>query len=172
MTTATTTDDPLRGEGDRISALLGELEHSAGPTTWPRVQELVQRVVGLYGAGLERVLAAAVEAGAPPDRLTQELGADALVASLLVLHGLHPRSVRERVEEALDTVRPYLASHAGDVELLDVDDEGVVRLRWLGTCQGCPSSRITLEHAVERAIAEAAPEVTRVTVDGAVGVAP
>ena len=50
--------------------------------------------------------------------------------------------------------------HGGDVELLDVDeDAGAVHLRLLGSCDGCPSSAVTLQHAVERAIVEAAPEI-------------
>ena len=61
---------------------------------------------------------------------------------------------------ALDEVRPYLASHGGDVELLGVED-GVVRLRLEGSCNGCPSSAMTLKLAIEEAIARAAPDVER-----------
>ena len=63
-------------------------------------------------------------------------------------------------------MRPFLAHHDGDVELLAVDPElGAVRLRLLGSCDGCPSSAVTLQLAVERAIVEAAPEVVRIDVD-------
>ena len=54
------------------------------------------------------------------------------MASLLLVHGLHPYSVETRVEQALASVRPYLGSHGGDVELLGVSDDGLVRLRLLG----------------------------------------
>ena len=64
--------------------------------------------------------------------------------------------VRERVLGALDEVRPYLATHGGGVELLDVSD-GVVRLRLEGSCNGCPSSALTLQSAVDEAIMRAAP---------------
>ena len=87
------------------------------------------------------------------------------MASLLVLHGLHPRDTETRVVEALDKVRPYLGSHAGGVELLGVDPEGVVRLRLEGSCDGCPSSTMTVKLAIERAIEEAAPDVTAVEVE-------
>ncbi len=91
---------------------------------------------------------------------------DELVASLLVLHGLHPKDTRTRVVEALDQVRPYLGSHAGGVELLGVDPEaGVVHLRLEGSCDGCPSSTQTVKLAIERAIEQAAPEVTAVEVE-------
>ena len=62
------------------------------------------------------------------------------MAGLLLVHGLHPYDVQTRVARALDSVRPYLGSHGGDVELLGVDAEGVVTLRMLGNCDGCPSS--------------------------------
>ena len=58
-------------------------------------------------------------------------------------------------------------THGGDVELLDIDaDAGAVHLRLLGSCDGCPSSAVTLQLAVERAIVEAAPEIVRIDVDG------
>ena len=93
---------------------------------------------------------------------------DELVAHLLLLHGLHPVPVRERVRGALDEVRPYLVAHGGGVELLGVDD-GVVRLRLEGACNGCPSSALTLKLAVEEAIARAAPDVERIEAEGADG---
>jgi Fe-S cluster biogenesis protein NfuA len=66
-----------------------------------------------------------------------------------------------------------LAQHGGDVELLDLDaDAGAVLLRLLGSCDGCPSSAITLQMAVERAITEAAPEITRIDVHEPSRIAP
>ena len=65
-----------------------------------------------------------------------------------------------RVESALESVRPFLQGHGGDVELLELDEErGAVHLRLLGSCDGCPSSAVTLRTAVEQAIEEAAPEI-------------
>jgi len=127
----------------------------------------VRLVVELYGTGLERVLELAHEAGALDDDLLGALAADELVSSLLLVHGLHPYGVEERVERALDGVRPYLGSHGGDVQLLGVDDEGVVRLQLLGSCDGCASSAVTLELAVEDAIRSAAPEIVRIDVEEA-----
>ena len=107
------------------------------------------------------------EAGRLDDAALSALASDELVAGLLVVHGLHPYGVEERVERALEAVRPYLGSHGGDVELLGVSDEGVVRLRLLGSCDGCPSSSVTLELAVEGAIHEAAPEVSAIEIEAA-----
>jgi Fe-S cluster biogenesis protein NfuA/nitrite reductase/ring-hydroxylating ferredoxin subunit len=155
--------DPA-ASGERIERLL-EASAAAGPIVRERAEELVRLVVELYGAGLERVLELAYEAGALDDDLLASLAADELVSSLLLVHGLHPYSVEERVQRALDGVRPYLGSHGGDVALLDVTDEGVVRLELLGSCDGCASSSVTLELAVEDAIYAAAPEVVRIDVE-------
>ena len=89
------------------------------------------------------------------------------VGSLLIVHGLHPPTrSRSRVERRSSSVRPFLGAHGGDVELLDVDaDAGAVRLRLLGSCDGCPSSAVTLQSAVERAILEAAPEIVIIDVE-------
>jgi Fe-S cluster biogenesis protein NfuA/nitrite reductase/ring-hydroxylating ferredoxin subunit len=150
----------LRMVGSRIEELLGQIRSTGDPGTAETAEEVVRLVVELYGAGLER----AVEL-AGPDALERFVG-DELVASLLVLHGLHPKDTRARVVEALDQVRPYLGSHAGGVELLGVDPEaGVVRLRLEGSCDGCPSSTQTVKLAIERAIEQAAPEVTAVEVE-------
>lgn len=157
-------DDRILRAGDRIDAILEELGRSAGPVVWPRVEELVQCTVEFYGAGLERILGYATAAGADTERFARAMEGDALVSSLLALHDLHPRSTRERVEGALEAVRPYLASHAGGVELLAVEGD-TVRLRMTGTCDGCPASGVTLEHAIREAIARAAPEIASVRLE-------
>ncbi len=152
--------------GERIELLL-EASAAAGPVARERAEELVRLVVELYGAGLERVLDLAHDAGALDDDLLGALAGDELVSSLLLVHGLHPYGVQERVERALDGVRPYLGSHGGDVRLLGVDEDGVVRLQLLGSCDGCASSAVTLELAVEDAIRSAAPEIVRIEVEEA-----
>jgi Fe-S cluster biogenesis protein NfuA/nitrite reductase/ring-hydroxylating ferredoxin subunit len=149
----------LRAVGARIEELLGQLRSAGDPAVAETAEEVVRLVVELYGAGLER----AVELAGP--EVLERFVEDELVASLLVLHGLHPKDTETRVREALDQVRPYLGSHAGGVELLGLDPEGVVRLRLEGSCDGCPSSTMTVKLAIERAIEEAAPEVTAVEVE-------
>lgn len=152
--------------GDRIELLL-EASAAAGPVARERAEELVRLVVDLYGAGLERVLETVHAAGVLDATLLDRLAADELVSSLLLVHGLHPYGVQDRVQRALDDVRPYLGSHGGDVRLLEVSEEGVVLLQLLGSCDGCASSSVTLELAVEDAIRAAAPEVVRIDVQEA-----
>ncbi|MFY9826033.1 MAG: NifU family protein [Thermoanaerobaculia bacterium] len=157
-------DDDLRAAGDRIEALMGELA-AAGPAVHGKAEELVRLLMQLYGAGLGRILTAVDDAGQAAGPIFARLAADDLVASLLVLHDLHPLDLGARIARALERVRPALGAHGGDVTLLGVED-GVVRLRLEGSCHGCPSSTVTMKLAVEKAIAEAAPEIARIEVEG------
>ncbi|BBY21521.1 NifU family protein [Mycobacterium stomatepiae] len=146
-----------RTAGDRIQTLLDSCA-AGGTASYERAQQLVREVVGLYGAGLERI----VRLGDPG--LTERLATDDLVASLLLVHGLHPHDVHRRVSDALDRVRPYLGSHGGDVDLLEIADGPTVRLAFTGSCKSCPSSAVTLELAVEDAVRAAAPEISAIEV--------
>jgi Fe-S cluster biogenesis protein NfuA len=156
----------VQATGGRVEALISELGTLTDPATRAKAEELVRVLVELYGAGLERVVEIVTEAG--DAEVFRRLVGDHLVSGLLVLHDLHPLSTAERVREALDTVRPLLGLHEGGVELLDVDESGVVRLRLRGTCHGCSSSQTTVTDAIERAVVAAAPEVSRVDVEGVV----
>ncbi|MEA2600032.1 MAG: hypothetical protein QOF89_1024 [Acidobacteriota bacterium] len=157
-------DNELRAAGDRIEILMGELA-AAGPAVRRKAEELVRLLTQLYGAGLERILTAVDDEGEAAAPIFARLAADDLVASLMVLHDLHPFDLETRVGRALDHVRPYLGSHGGDVKLLGIE-EGVVRLRLEGSCHGCPSSTVTMKLAIEKAIQEAAPEIVRLEVEG------
>jgi Fe-S cluster biogenesis protein NfuA len=148
--------DAVSAVGERIERLLDEIEGREA------AEELVHALMELYGAGLARVLELADES------LVERLAKDELVKGLLILHDLHPESTMDRVTTALDDVRPYLGSHAGDVELVGIDDEGVLRLRLTGSCDGCPSSTVTAKLAIEKSIREAAPELTGIEVAGVV----
>ena len=151
----------FQGRLQRVETLLTALQ-AADPATRANAEELVQTLLELHGAGVNRMLELVWEGGPEGERLVQEaLPADPLVSHLLLLHGLHPLPVETRVQRALDTVRPYMESHGGNVELVSVDD-GVVRVRLKGTCGTCPASSVTLRLAVEDAIAEAAPDVVAV----------
>ncbi|NMO02806.1 Rieske 2Fe-2S domain-containing protein [Gordonia sp. TBRC 11910] len=151
-------DPDWRSAGERIETLL-DASSAGGTLARERADQLVREVVDLYGAGLQRMVALL------DPRTLDELAADELIASLLLVHGLHPHDVATRVRAALDSVRPYLGSHGGDVDLLAVTADGVVRLRLTGSCKTCPSSSVTLELAVKDAVLAAAPETTDIVVD-------
>jgi Fe-S cluster biogenesis protein NfuA/nitrite reductase/ring-hydroxylating ferredoxin subunit len=152
-----------RTAGDRIQILL-DASAGSGTVVRERTEQLAGELTELYGAALERMVAIA---GRSAPELIEEFAADELVASLMLVHGVHPHGVERRIEDALDGVRPYLGSHGGDVTLLEVVDgqEGpVVRLEFAGSCKSCPSSAVTLEFAVEDAVRAAAPEITTIEV--------
>lgn len=71
-------------------------------------------------------------------------------------------SLKERVQEALNLIRPALQADGGDVELVDVTEDGVVKVALQGACRGCPMSQLTLANGVERVVKEQVPEVQRV----------
>jgi len=72
--------------------------------------------------------------------------------------------MRDRVEKALDKVRPMLAADGGNVELVEVTSDGVVKLKLKGSCSCCPMSSMTLKAGIERIIKEEVPEVKEVVV--------
>lgn len=155
--------DLLQASSARIEALL-TASAVGGVIAQERAEELVRVVVDLYGTGIERMLDLLHDAGRLDDAALEALAADPLVSGLLLVHGLHPDDVETRVARALDSVRPYLGSHGGDVELVEITDEGVVRLRLKGSCDSCASSSVTLELAVDGAVRDAAPEITDIEV--------
>lgn len=143
--------------GERVDRLLTDLGGLADAAAVATAEELVRTLVGLYGAGLERVLEIVTETGAA--EALHRLTCDDLVSGLLIVHDLHPLTTAERVQMAIDGVRPPLTG----VELLGVT-EGVVRIRLAGG-QGCRSTQATITNAIERAVASAAPEVSGVEVE-------
>ena len=70
--------------------------------------------------------------------------------------------MREEVEKALSRIRPALQAHGGDVELIEVTDEGVVKVRLIGTCRGCPMSTMTLEMGIAQELKKEVPGVKEV----------
>jgi Fe-S cluster biogenesis protein NfuA/nitrite reductase/ring-hydroxylating ferredoxin subunit len=153
---------------ERVQRLTAELETIADPGVQARADELVGSVVSLYGEGLERIFAILAAAGEPGTELTRRLADDGVVASLMLIHGLYPVELEQRVAEALESVRPYMESHGGDVELLGIEN-GIARIRLEGSCEGCPASASTLELAIKQALDEAAPDLEGLVVEGAAG---
>ncbi len=145
----------------RVQELTAQLEEVQDFQARAVADELVSAVIQLYGEGLERIFAALDDAPEVRDRLVD----DGVVASLLLIHGLYPVPLEDRVQEALDSVRPYMESHGGNVELVAVED-GVARMRLVGHCDGCPASEATLELAIKKALEEAAPDLEGLEVAG------
>jgi Fe-S cluster biogenesis protein NfuA len=73
-----------------------------------------------------------------------------------------PPSIREKVQSVIDLIRPAVQADGGDIELVNVLDDGVVQIRFHGACHGCPSSTMTLQDGIARNLREKIPEITAV----------
>ncbi len=154
----------VKGHIQKIEALVTQIRSATDAETRNAALDLVQSLMAFHAAGVDRMMEIVVESGDAGWDIIDGFAADDLVSNLLLLHGLHPVELETRVRDGLDKVRPYLQSHGGNVELLGVED-GVVRLRLIGSCHGCPSSSLTLKTAIEKSIHESAPDVSSIECD-------
>jgi Fe-S cluster biogenesis protein NfuA len=150
----------LREMGARVEELLGEIR-AADPGVAGRAEEVVGLLVDLYGEALAHVVDLV---GAAGDGLMDQMVDDSLLASLLLLHGLHPEPVEPRIERALDRIRPGLGGKK--LEVARLEDDGALRLRLSSPLDGCPSTIGTVQQTIEDAVTEWAPEVTSVYIEG------
>jgi Fe-S cluster biogenesis protein NfuA/nitrite reductase/ring-hydroxylating ferredoxin subunit len=151
--------DPL----DRFQELAARLESIDDPVARELAEGMIGAMLELYGEGLVRIFDALEQAPGVRAALTE----DGVVASLLLIHGLYPVPLADRVEEALVSVRPYMETHGGGVELVRMEGN-VAHLRLLGGCDGCAASSSTMELAIREALDEAAPDLDGVEVEGLV----
>jgi Fe-S cluster biogenesis protein NfuA len=154
----------LNEQMERVEELVKSIETTADPKLRAQALELVQTLMDFHGAGLDRMMEITAQAGNAGTAIFDDFARDELVSGLLLLYGLHPLEIEERIANALEKVRPSLNLHKGNVELLSVND-GVVRLRLQGSCDGCPSSALTLKHTIEEAIYAAAPDIAAIEVE-------
>jgi Fe-S cluster biogenesis protein NfuA/nitrite reductase/ring-hydroxylating ferredoxin subunit len=165
-TAAAATGQDQAGElVERVQELQGALDAAPDSAMRELAEELVSCVVQMYGMGLERITGAMHDAGEEGERLAAELAEDPLVATLLLIHDLHPVPLADRVQAALASVRPYMESHGGSVELVSLED-GIARIHLRGSCSDCSASSVTLELAIKQALEEAAPDLVGLEVEG------
>jgi Fe-S cluster biogenesis protein NfuA len=147
----------------RLEQLLGQVGQMPDPAARATLQEIIQGVMEFHGAAIARLL----EIVGPrlPAGILEDAGRDDLVSSLLALYDLHPVDLETRIERALDQSRPYLKSHGGAVELVGVYGHSV-KLRMTGSCNGCPSSLLTVKGSIEESIRAMIPEIDNIEVEG------
>jgi Fe-S cluster biogenesis protein NfuA len=159
-----TRQDEFRQRALSIEALVSQLENATDPAVGAAARDLVQSLMELHGASLERLLEIVGQAGDPGRAILDRLGRDELVRSVLLLYGLHPEGLRARVAEALATVRVFLEAHGADAELVSIDDEGAVTLGFRGKSGGCGSTVGSLKSALQAAVEEAAPDAPSIVI--------
>ncbi len=154
-------------QGPGLEALVGNVDRLEGLiANWEDSQRSVafayrQAIDALHKAALRNLIAGVKAAPGALDAL-REVAADPLVYAVLRHHGLVQPSQQERIEQALDSVRPMLASHGGDVELVAFVPPDLVEVRFIGNCDGCSASTLTFVAGVKRAIEDHCPEIKQV----------
>lgn len=151
----------------RIGEIVEQLESAADPHARAVAKELLESLMALHGAALERILEIATEAGEPGGNIIRKCGADELVSSVLLLYGLHPEGLRTRVIRALEKSRPFLESHSANAELVSIREDGTVTLRLEVKTSGCGSSGALVKSTLEAALQNAAPDATSIVVEEA-----
>jgi Fe-S cluster biogenesis protein NfuA len=151
---------------ESIDKMVRALEDAKDPVLRTNAKDLVQALMALHGACLERMLEVVGHSAESGKSIIDTFARDGVVKSVLLLYGLHPVDVKTRVLEALEKMRPSMRLHAGTVSFVGIDEEGMVTLRMEGKSEGCGSSASALKQAVEQAIYEAAPDISGIIMEG------
>lgn len=150
-----------------IERLLSEIDRRADPSLRTAVQQVVQLVMDLHGAGLERIVDLIRESGNDAG-LLDRISGDEAVESLLVLHDLHPLGLEARIQRGVNLAQERLRPHRGEVELVSLEN-GAMRLRVRAHANSCGSTGEALKEIVEGAIYQMAPDIVSLAVDTADG---
>ena len=155
----------VREDMQRIGGLVQEIESIADPAARAATRDLVQSLMDLHGAVLEKTLDIVADAGEEGLNIIDRLGRDSLVSSVLILYGLHPEDIETRVVRAVDRLKPQLRKQGCEVELLGVND-GAIRLRVETGSHTCGSTAKTVQATLEETIYDAAPDLTSLVIEG------
>src|SRR6202047_3554228 len=147
----------------RIGGLVQEIDSIADPAVRAAAKGLVQSLMDLHGAALEKALDIVAEAGEPGMDIIDRLGRNSLVSSLLILYGLHPEDLESRVVKAVDRARTQLRKQGCEVEILGMSD-GAIRLRVEAGSHTCGSTAKTVQAILERALYDGAPDLTSLAI--------
>jgi len=161
-------DAAFQKQVQRIGELVERLEATADPNARALAKELVESLMALHGAALERILEilAGSNNGDVGDAIIQKCAHDELVSSVLLLYGLHPEDLNTRVANALDKKRGFLESHAASVELVSIGADGTVTVRLhVKASGGCGSTAALVKSTIEGAIQDAAPDAAAIVVE-------
>lgn len=164
MSALAATPTTVESERNDVAHLVGDVERLEMIFDgWDETARGAARAYGLAiealnGEALRRLVAALKHDPAALAAMKSAV-ADDVVYAVMRRHGIIKPSLTERVEAALDGIRPMLASHGGDVELVAVTPPAI-EVRFTGSCDGCPASALTFHAGVKKAVEEACPEIT------------
>ncbi len=160
-------DEEFQRLSERVDALVRELEEHPDAEAREKALELLRTVLNLYGEVLRRILRI-VQSRPPGEQvvgqlIVRQMMEDPAISSALMIHGLYPVELKVRVATALDQVRPYLHSHGGDAQLLEVEN-GVAKVRLVRPRHDGSSSIVPMRLPIEKALLEAAPDLSGIEV--------
>lgn len=158
-------DKEFRERIQEIGRLVAGLDDIADERARTSARTLVQLVMELHGAGIERMMEITFSQGDAGPEIIDRLGADRTVGSLLVLHGLHPEPTETRVQQAIVKLAGELHKQDVELQLLSVE-QGHVRVHARTSAHACGSTAGKVQASIEEAIYQVAPEVASLTVEG------
>jgi hypothetical protein len=153
-------DSPSKESIGRIDELVHKVESLQDPAARASAVELVTAVMSFHAAALDRLMEIVTESASP--NTIHLLTADETVASMLVLHGLHPDDLEARVRHALDKLTTFFDSRGAGITLLELSAQ-LVRVRFKGNR---PGSGVAAKGIIEDVIYEAAPELEKLVIEG------
>ena len=158
----------LREASERLDALLREVDTHADPAARQRASEIVELLMTLHRAALDRVLTLAADPAAGGPALVAQIGDDPIAGPILLAHDLHPHSVEVRVSRTVERLRPVIAARGCRVENVRVEPPAAhLVVKGLAAVQA--EAAASLRQAIESAILERAPELTSVVFDARPG---
>jgi Fe-S cluster biogenesis protein NfuA len=159
-----TKQDEFQQRAKSIETLVSKLE-AADPSLRSAAKDLVQALMELHGASIERMVELVHDAGDPGSSIIERFGRDELVRSVLLLYGLHPQDLQTRVTQALENTRAFLKSDGASAELVSINEAGAVTVRFQVKSSGCGSSASSVKSRLETALQDAAPDASSILVE-------
>lgn len=153
-----------QNQAARIETLIQEVAAFPEPHARAKMEELLHALLEMYGVGLRRMVEMTGQAEHAGQALLEMFARDELVSSLLLLHGLHPVGLEERIHQAVEKVQPSVQKKGGTLELVRVEN-GAAFLRLAGNCQGCGASLQALKQTVEDAMYSAVPDLDELHIE-------
>ncbi len=150
----------------RIEQLVQEIDSTADPALRAMAKELVQSVMDLHAAAMERIIDLAGKTGDPGAGILRSLCKDELVGGLLVLYGLHPDDFATRVHRGIEKAHQMVKRRGADLQVLSIED-ATVRLRIDTNGHNCGSTRAELESIIQGALFETAPDTAEILIEPA-----
>jgi Fe-S cluster biogenesis protein NfuA len=161
-----TNDGEFREQMKQLGNLVVQFDSMPAGPQRTAGKEIIQRLMEIHGAGLERMMNIIFESGEAGQEVIDKLGKDPLVGSLLLLYSLHPEELETRVRKAMDSLRPRLRKLACSVELLSVSEDGAVGVQLAKAGHSCGSSAQEVRVMVENAVYEFAPDTNSLEILG------